>query len=739
MESGSGTSAATQGAERYRFSDIVVDAVAHTISRNGLAVAVEPKAFAVLLVLLRHAGQLMTRDELLDAVWGHRHVTPGVLTRSISQLRAALDDRAEPHFLQTQHAVGYRFVGDLLEFPALPQARLTAPVAAPEESGAVRVAEDVASVTATPVEAIAPVAQTWWKSPIPWLLAAALAVAWLVRDRDPVPVALAQASIAVMPFSNLGSNRDDDYFAEGLAVEMHDALAGVEGLKVAAPLSSTVATTQGTDVKALGRNLGVATVLDASVRREGKRVRINARLSDTATGFTLWSGSYDRQLSDVFATQVEIANKVVQSLMRVLPRQRQAIEKRLTPTRNAAAFDAYLRGLKQLLHSGSDSNTRNAIAYFKQALSSDRNFSRAQAGICRAEAADFIDRHDAAAFSRAQTSCERARAMDPELGEVNLALAELHQADGEYGKAVEYFTTAESDPASRPAAYVGIAIMHAQQGREAQALDYFNRALALRPGSARIHAQIGYQHFLAGRLPQAIASYRKAVELQPDDEALWSYLGGVYLTAGQVRDAEHALARSIAIKPGYAALTNLGEIKYLSGRYAEAAALQQRALQLDPSDHTTWGNLGQALLANPATAAQAPAAFQQAVERAQRYIEIKSDDAKIIAALAWYHANLDQPALARQLLLRSEALGGEPGEVALYNAQTLVLLGDFQQARQRLDAARGAGIVEYRIRGNPVLGRLAAVAGAAYQRKTQAFAPSIRTGPTRGERDGHRK
>ena len=739
MESGSGTNAGTQGAERYRFGDIVVDAVAHTISRSGLAVAVEPKAFSVLLALLRRAGQLVTRDELLDAVWGHRHVTPGVLTRAIAQLRAALDDRGEPHFLQTQHAVGYRFVGDLLESPAAPQERVIAPTAMLEDSGAQAEVEAVASLDPAPADAVAHAAQTWWKSPIPWLLVAALAVAWMIRDHDKERVAPAQASIAVMPFSNLGGNRDDDYFAEGLAVEMHDALAGVEGLKVAAPLSSSVATVQGADVKALGRDLGVATVLDASVRREGKRVRINARLSDTATGYTLWSESYDRQLADVFATQAEIANKVVASLMRVLPRQREAIAKRLTPTTNAAAFDAYLRGLRQLMQNGPDTDTRNAIAYFNQALSSDRNFSRAQAGICRAEAADFIDRHDATAFSRAQASCERARDMDPGLGEVNLALAELHQAEGEYGKAVEYFTKAESDPASRPAAYVGIAIVHAQQGRDAQALDYFNRALALRPGNARIHAQIGYQQFLAGRLPQAIASYQRAVELQPGDEDLWSYLGGVYLTAGQVSEAERALARSIAIKPGYAALTNLGEIKYLSGRYAEAAALQQRALHLDPSDHTTWGNLAQALLANPATAAQAPAAFQQAVERAQRYIEIKSDDAKVVAALAWYHANLGQPALARQLLLRSEALGSEPGEVALYNAQTLVLLGDFQQARLRLATARAAGIVEHRIKGNPVLSGFAAVAIAADQRKTQALTPSSRNGPTRGERDGHRK
>lgn len=735
MESGTGTRAGTQGAGRYRFGDIVVDAVAHTICRNGQSVAVEPKAFSVLMVLLRRAGQLVARDELLDAVWGHRHVTPGVLTRAIAQLRNALEDRPEePRYIQTQHAVGYRFIGDLVDDPPVLQ---ETSIRSPEdlEHSGVSEAELVPSAKTDQADTVSSTSHSWLKSPVPWLLAAALAAAWLVRDRASEQAIPAQASIAVMPFTNLGSNKGDDYFAEGLAVEMHDALAGVEGLKVAAQISPAAATAQGSDVKSLGRNLGVATVLYASVRREGERVRINARLSDASTGYTLWSRSYDRELSDVFATQVEIADEVTQSLMDVLPQQREAIAKRLTPTRNAAAFDAYLRGLKQLLHPDSAGDARNAAAFFNEALTADRKFSRAQAGICRAEVADFIDRHDAAAFVRAQASCERARKMDSGLSEVNLALAELHHADGDYGKAVEYFTKAESDPASRPAAWVGIAILHAEQGREAQALDYFNRALALRPGDARIHAQIGYQHFLAGKMPEAIASYRRAVELQPDNVDLWSYLGGVYLTAGQVPEAERALARSIAIKPSYAALTNLGEIKYLSGRFAEAVELQRRAVQLDPSDHTTWGNLAQAQLADPATAGQAPAAFREAAERAQRYIEIKTDDAKAVAALGWYRANLGQSGSARQLVVRSEALGGEPGEVALYNAQTLTSLGELGQARERIAAARTAGIVENRIAGNAALRRVIAVAHAVEPgetRETRETAPSSSNGPTPG-------
>ncbi|MGH8025592.1 MAG: winged helix-turn-helix domain-containing protein, partial [Pseudoxanthomonas sp.] len=470
MESDSGTNAGTQGAERYRFGGIVVDAGAYTISRNGQSVAVEPKAFSVLLVLLRRAGQLVSRDELLDAVWGHRHVTPGVLTRAVAQLRTALDDRAEPHYIQTQHAVGYRFIGVLEADEAAPSdaERLVQEAPAPP-AHATAVGEDMPAPVRVTEEALSPAlaytgserrgAHRFWRwqwAAFAALMLALLAWAWL--QHRPTQVRLAEPSIAVLPFTNLSENRDNDYFAEGLAAEMHDALAGVQGLKVAAQVSPATVLKQGGDVKALGALLGVATVLDASVRREGQRVRINARLSDCATGYTLWTRSYDRQLSEVFDTQVEIADEAVRSLIEVLPKQSEAMAKRLTPTRNAAAFDAYLRGLQQLLVGGEGSEAE-AAGFFGSALKADSGFARAQAGICRSEVAAFRHRHDASAFERARDACTRAGEMDAGLGEVSVALGDLYQAHGESGKAVEAYTRAESDSVSRPSAYMGLAMV----------------------------------------------------------------------------------------------------------------------------------------------------------------------------------------------------------------------------------------------------------------------------------------
>ena len=732
MESDSGTNAGTQGAERYRFGDIVVDAVAYTISRNGQSVAVEPKAFSVLLVLLRRAGQLVPRDELLDAVWGHRHVTPGVLTRAIAQLRTALDDRAEPHYIQTPHAVGYRFIGVLELDEAVPTTapfdaeKLLAQETSVPPANAMATDENTPTPVRVSEEAPSPApayagserrgAYRFWRWQ--WTAFAVLIlvlVAWAWLQHRPAKVQVAEPSIAVLPFTNLSENRDNDYFAEGLAAEMHDALAGVQGLKVAAQVSPATVLKQGGDVKALGALLGVATVLDASVRREGQRVRINARLSDCATGYTLWTRSYDRQLSEVFDTQVEIADEAVRSLIDVLPKQSEAIAKRLTPTRNAAAFDAYLRGLQQLL-AGDEGSEAKAVGFFDSALKADSGFARAQAGICRSEVAAFRHRHDASAFERARDACTRAGKMDGGLGEVSVALGDLYQAHGESGKAVEAYTRAESDPVSRPSAYMGLAMVHAEQGDHDRALALSRDALALRPADARIYAYGGYYSYLAGRSQEAITAYRKAVELKPDDAIYWNTLAALYVGVGDNAAGMRALERSIAIAPGPEALTNLGELEYQAGDYAAAVDLHTRATVLAPTDYLPWGNLGNALLADPATADKARAAFRKAATLAQGYTATRPADGTALAALGWFLVNLGRTGEAREMLMRSEQLKGEQAEIALYNAQTLALLGDRDAALARLQAARAAGLPETRIVSNLVLRSAGLVSGLASEK-----------------------
>ena len=723
MEAPGQSGSTRNGGEGYRFGPFVVDSSAYTLTRDGEPQALEPKAFAVLLHLLRHAGELVRHDELLDAVWGHRHVTPGVLTRAVAQLRHVLeDDSHRPQYIQTQHGLGYRFIGEPRSWPQVPDAHASGAIAAeaaaaepvaPSTTGDTHRAYAVDIPASMPVRAPVRAKVSRWL-PV-WLVAALLmiAVAWslITADRRP-QVQPGDASIAVLPFVSLSDDRSDSYFAEGLAVELHDALAGVPGLKVASCRAQSACGTRGADVRRIGKLLGVATVLDADVRREGQRVRINARLSDTRTGYTVWSGSYERELKGVFALQREIAGEVVRSLPRIKAPSGDTLARRLQPTQNVEAYDAYLKGVQQL--EGRQDGVA-AIGFFSEALAADTGFARAQAGICRAEIVNFESTRDAAAFDRAAAACKRAAEMDPAMREVNLALGDLHQARSEPAKAIGFYRQALEDNALKADAYLGMARAEAAQKHNDVALDYFERARQLRPGNAGVYRSLGFFHYVNGDLRKAVDTYRVATELEPNDEEAWAGYGGLCLLSGDTACASDAFMRSLAIEPSYGALINLGTLRFDTGNYEEAASLFRRATELDASDYRTWGNLGDALSARSKTAKEAREPYRRAAQMAQSYVDIKPQDAHAIAVLAWYRANLGEEEKARELIARALRQGVEKGEVAYFAAQTFALLGDATRAREQVERALAQGVQRSRLQASPLLRDLLPPASAVAQ------------------------
>lgn len=685
-------------ASRYRFDDVVVDLGARTLVRAGEVRTIEPKAFGVLALLLQRAGELVPRDELLDAVWGHRHVTPGVLTRVIAQLRHALDDDAQqPRYIQTRHALGYCFIGALQPDDARAGAARDRPTRE-------------ASTPATSMEAPMAAAEPAPRRRGGWLvaaLAATVAVTALVAPRlaprDAGP-RVAGASIAVYPFASDGTDPADRYFAEGLAAEMQSALAGVHGLQVAAWAPDPAAA----DARTLGRRAGVASVLDARVTRIGERVRVDARLLDSMSGASLWQRSYERPLSEIFATQSAIAADVAVAVLGALPDAGEGLRRRLAPTRDIAAFDAYLRGLHELLAARGD--RPRALGYFRQALQKDPGFARAQAAICRTEAWRFESQRNPAAFEAARLACKTAENMDPGIGEVQLAFGDLYRVQGEPEKAGDYYRRIVDYPGQRANALVGLAKLDVAGGRVEDALARFADALRASPADAHIHAELGYQQYLAGDVDAAVKSLANATRLAPGNADDWGLYGALLLTAGRTDEAEAALERGVAIDPDDRMLANLGTVKFQRGDYAAAAALYRRAAALSPDMYINYGNLGDALLAGSGTAAEAPAAFRRAATLAQRYVDFNGGDSVTLAALGWFRANLGERERAQQLLRRAEARDAHDADVAFYNAQTLLALGDVEGAQRRIDTARRAGIAEARLVANPLFVRAGVVA-----------------------------
>jgi TolB-like protein/DNA-binding winged helix-turn-helix (wHTH) protein len=298
--------------DNLAFDDVVIDFPGRRLSRGGAEQTLEPKAFAVLALLVRAPGRVFTRDEILDAVWGHRHVTQGVLNRVMSLLRQAMgEDAQHPRRLHTVHGIGYRF--DL-------------PAPAPKSEAAVTHVLTPSSPPSTSLPmAEVPVRKRW-----PWLLAAIAAatllavagIAWLRDDEgsatraapDAAAATATRPSLAVLPFTDLSQARDQEYLADGLAEEILNQLAQVPSMRVVGRSSSFSFRGKDEDLRLIGQTLGVAHVLEGSVRKSGDQLRVTAQLIRTDDGTHLWSKSYARELRDVFAVQDEISRDVAQAL-----------------------------------------------------------------------------------------------------------------------------------------------------------------------------------------------------------------------------------------------------------------------------------------------------------------------------------------------------------------------------------------------------------------------------------------
>jgi TolB-like protein/DNA-binding winged helix-turn-helix (wHTH) protein len=275
------------------FDDVVIDFVGRRLVRAGSEQPLEPKAFAVLALLAGSPGRVFTRDELLDAVWGHRHVTQSVLNRIMSLLRQALaEDAQHPRLLHTVYGIGYRF-----DLPA------------------------ATGVMAVPVKT-----EGGPRGRKPWIVVSACvllltvaALIWMQRDavREASGEAIAaqgRPSLAVLPFADLSQARDQDYLADGLAEEIRNQLAQASPLRVVGRTSSSAFKGRNEDLRAIGRALGVAYLLEGSVRREDSALRVTAQLVRAEDGSHLWSKTYARELRDVFAVQEDISRDVALAL-----------------------------------------------------------------------------------------------------------------------------------------------------------------------------------------------------------------------------------------------------------------------------------------------------------------------------------------------------------------------------------------------------------------------------------------
>ncbi len=374
------------------------------------------------------------------------------------------------------------------------------------------------------------------------LVGASAFIFWRARQPAPAASAADLHSIAVLPFADLSQARDQEYFADGMAEEILDLLAKIPSLKVIARSSSFQFKGKAEDARVVGERLGVATLLEGSVRKAGDRLRITAQLIRAADGSHLWSDTYDRDVSDVFRTQDEIAGAVVRALKLSLlgvPARRAA------PTSNTNAYALYLQGMERWRrYTAEDSKT--AVELFKGATRLDPNFATAWAALAGAYG-------DQAVFGEVwgtpevvhrliQDAADRAIALDPKLPVAHLALANLAFVDFDIERSERETRIAlELEPGDVPALTVSVYASIAQC-RLDEATDNARKVIERDPLIADAYRGLATALWFGGHPREAEAEYRRVLAFLPDAEGFHYRLAQVLIADGQPQDALHELA-----------------------------------------------------------------------------------------------------------------------------------------------------------------------------------------------------
>jgi TolB-like protein/tetratricopeptide (TPR) repeat protein len=382
-------------------------------------------------------------------------------------------------------------------------------------------------------------------------------------------------SVAVLPFANLSADKDQAYFSDGLSEEIRSALARNPTLKVAAPTSANTFRDKAADAKVIGSKLGVAFLLEGSVRRAGDVVRIAAELIDAKSGFSKWSQSFDRQLTDVFAVQSEIAGVVAGALaVRVA-----TAKPTVGGTTNVAAYDAFLKG-RALFNSGVDeASDRAALAQFDAALAADGQYAAAHAARARSLAAiasQYAKPGEVRElYSAAISAANRAVAIAPQLAAAHLALGyslytgklDVVGARGPYDRAAD-LGQGDADT------LVLFALFCARTNRAKDAVNAIERAIILDPLNPRTFRAEGIVQYAARNFAAAIPPLEKALSLNPELRNAHGNIGLARLMLNQTREAR------LAFKAETAELIRLPGLAITERRLHDDAAARAALAQL---------------------------------------------------------------------------------------------------------------------------------------------------------------
>jgi len=521
----------------YAFAGFTLDVARGTLNRGGIETRLRPKSYAVLRHLVEHPGRLVGKQELLDAVWGSTVVTEGSLTQCVVEIRRALGD-TDQRLLRTIPRQGF-MLDATVTARSLPSQPSAADMAAEAESAAAAPADHPA-LRSPPVAAV--VLGLLLLAGIAWWFIGHRATD-LPHDVTEAPQATSTGnSIAVLRFLDLSPDGDQAYFADGLAEEILHLLAQSPGLKVIARSSSFVFEPGSVDIATVAGQLGVAYVLEGSVRRAGDQLRITVQLIDTSTRAHVWSRTYDHEFARVLELQRRVAVDVAERLkVSLAPSPVQGAPG------SAAAQDLYLLG-RHLFLRRQPGDLEAAERHFEEAVALDPAHARAWTALAGAYRVRGIEEFGDPEYrlDAQRQALDRALVADPGLAEAHVRLAHYYRAANE----------------------------------PAKARASFERARQLAPRDPLVLGSLSRQALLEGRLDAAVELQRSMVEVDPLSALYRGNYGAFLLGAGRYEEALEQFRRVSTLASGER-LPDISRALLMLGRI-DQARIESQAIPVGP-------------------------------------------------------------------------------------------------------------------------------------------------------------
>jgi TolB-like protein/Tfp pilus assembly protein PilF len=521
------------------FGEYEIDVAAFELRRDGQPCAVEPQVLELLVYLVRNAGRLVTKGDLIEHVWDGRIVSDATLASRVKSARRAIgDDGEQQKLIRTVHSRGVRFVGEVRTELGGAGAADVAPEPRPE----------------------APLG---------------ISAGWRSAAKPGLP------SIAVLPFANVGGDPAQDYLVDGLTDDIITDLSRFRQLRVIARDSCFRHRDSAADLREVARALGADYVVTGSVRRQGARLRLSAQLTAAESRNELWAERFDRSTEDVFAATDELVRTIVGTLA---GRVRAALAKRKPPA-NLEAFDCVLRAHAALARIGDLAQEAEAQRLFEQALSLDPAYARAHAGLAIVLLRDWYrGGESAAAIDRALVHAQRAVAIDSgdnecqeTLGWILLHRRSFELSERHYRRAVELNPNSPDELAA-----MGSACSYF--GRPEEGIGWFELARKIDPffDPSWYWNLLGAAYFNARRYDDALAAFARNAS-----PPLWvrAYGAAALAQAGRVEAARAAAARLTADAPDFSIGDLMRKEPYKRGVDADHLAAGLRLAGLLPADH----------------------------------------------------------------------------------------------------------------------------------------------------------